>query len=61
MTFKVGDTVVHPQHGVGQVVNLENREFEPGMIRGYYEVSIQGGGTIWVPQEPPSFGLRKLA
>ena len=61
MTFKVGDTVVHPQHGVGQVVNLENREFEPGVIRGYYEVAIQGGSTIWVPVEPPSFGLRKLA
>ena len=61
MTFKIGETVVHPQHGVGQVVKLDNREFEPGVKRGYYEVSISGGSTIWVPVDPPSFGLRKLA
>jgi RNA polymerase-interacting CarD/CdnL/TRCF family regulator len=61
MVFKAGDQVVHPQHGVGEVVRLEDREFEPGVIRGYYEVSISGGSTLWVPQEPPSFGLRKLA
>lgn len=61
MTFKVGETVIHPQHGVGQVVNFENREFEPGVIRNYYEVSIQGGSTIWVPRDLPSFGLRKPA
>ena len=61
MTFKIGDRVVHPQHGVGQVVNLEEREFEPGVMRRYYEVSIPGGSIIWVPFDPPSFGLRKLA
>lgn len=61
MAFHIGDTVVHPQHGVGQVIKLDEREFEPGIKRGYYEVSIAGGGTIWVPREPPSFGLRKLA
>jgi len=61
MTFNVGDKVVHPQHGVGDVVELEEREFEPGVTRRYYEVSIPGGSTIWVPFDPPSFGLRKLA
>jgi CarD family transcriptional regulator len=61
MTFNIGDQVVHPQHGVGEVVNLEDREFEPGVVRGYYEISISGGSTIWVPREPASFGLRKLA
>jgi len=61
MTFKIGDTVVHPQYGLGQVVNLEEREFDPGMKRSYYEVLIEAGSTLWVPQEPPSFGLRKLA
>jgi RNA polymerase-interacting CarD/CdnL/TRCF family regulator len=61
MIFKAGDQVVHPQHGVGEVVKLEDREFEPGVIRSYYEVSIPGGSTLWVPQQPPSFGLRKLA
>ena len=61
MTFKVGDQVVHPQHGVGHVVKVEEREFEPGVTRRYYEVSIPGGSTLWVPFEPPSFGLRRLA
>jgi CarD family transcriptional regulator len=61
MNFKVGDYVVHPQHGVGQVVNLEEREFEPGVMRRYYEISIPDGGSLWVPFDPPSFGLRKLA
>lgn len=59
--FNIGDAVVHPQHGVGYVVNLEEREFEPGAMHRYYEVSIPGGSTLWVPFEPPSFGLRKLA
>lgn len=61
MTFKVGDQVVHPQHGVGQVVAIAEREFEPGTLRRYYEVSIPDGGTLWVPFEPPAFGLRNLA
>jgi len=61
MIFKVGDRVVHPQHGVGNVVKLEDREFESGVTRRYYEVSILGGSTLWVPLDPPSFGLRKLA
>jgi len=61
MTFEIGERVVHPQHGIGYVVNLEDREFEPGVMRRYYELSISGGSTLWVPFDPPSFGLRKLA
>jgi CarD family transcriptional regulator len=61
MMFKIGDRVVHPQHGVGKVVKLENREFGSGAKRQYYEISIPGGSTLWVPLEPPAFGLRKLA
>ncbi len=61
MTFKIGEQVVHPQHGVGNVVNVEEREFEPGVMKRYYEISLPGGGTIWVPYDSPSFGLRKPA
>lgn len=61
MIFNIGDPVVHPQHGVGHVVKVEEREFEPGLKRQYYEVFIPGGSTLWVPFAPPSFGLRKLA
>ena len=60
--FKVGDRVVHPQHGVGEVVKLEERDFESGVTRQYYEVSIpSAGSTLWVPLEPSAYGLRKLA
>jgi RNA polymerase-interacting CarD/CdnL/TRCF family regulator len=47
--FEIGDKVVHPQHGVGQVVKLEDREFERGDSRRYYEIHIPGGSTVWVP------------
>src|ERR687892_12127 len=60
MEFKVGEQVVHPKYGLGHVVKLEQREFEPGMMRQYYEISMQGGSTLWVSSDLPTFGLRKL-
>lgn len=59
--FDIGDTVVHPQYGVGDVVQLEEREFERGNIRSYYEISIPGGSTVWVPVDLADSGLRRLA
>ena len=59
--FDIGDKVVHPQHGVGQVVKLEEREFERGDTRKYYEISIPGGSTVWVPVDLSNSGLRRLA
>jgi CarD family transcriptional regulator len=59
--FEVGERVVHPQHGVGQVVRLEDREFERGLSRRYYEIDIPGGSTVWVPVDLTNSGLRKLA
>src|SRR5574341_1212326 len=61
MKFRIGDTVVHPKHGIGHVVKLEDREFEPGVMRRYYEISIPGGSTVWVPLDLPISGVRKLA
>lgn len=61
LVFEVGETVVHPRYGVGHVVNLESREFERGVIRQYYEISIPGGSTVWVPVDERDSGLRKLA
>jgi CarD family transcriptional regulator, regulator of rRNA transcription len=60
MSFKVGERVVHPQYGVGHVVKLDEREFEPGVMRRYYEISIPGGSTVWVPVDLATSGLRKL-
>lgn len=59
MELKVGDQVVHPKYGVGNVVGLQEREFEPGMLRMYYEISMRGT-TLWISLEMPTFGLRKL-
>jgi len=59
--FEVGEEVVHPQHGVGRVVKLEDREFERGSTRHYYEILIPGSSTIWVPVDLPNSGLRRLA
>lgn len=59
--FEIGETVVHPHHGVGQIVKLQNREFERGNIQRYYEISIPGGSTVWVPVDLPDSGLRRLA
>jgi CarD family transcriptional regulator, regulator of rRNA transcription len=60
MSFKVGERVVHPQYGVGHIVKLDEREFEPGVMRRYYEISIPGGSTVWVPVDLATSGLRKL-
>jgi RNA polymerase-interacting CarD/CdnL/TRCF family regulator len=59
MKLNIGDQVVHPKYGVGDVVGLQEREFEPGKMRMYYEISMRGT-TLWVSLEMPTFGLRKL-
>ena len=61
LTFEAGEEVVHPQYGVGRIVKLEDREFERGSTRRYYEILIPGGSTIWVPVDLPNSGLRRLA
>ncbi len=59
--FKAGQRVVHPRYGVGRITRLEDRSFEPGVARRYYEIAIEDGGTVWVPVESDSTGLRRLA
>jgi CarD family transcriptional regulator len=61
LMFEIGERVVHPQHGVGEIVRLEDREFERGHSRRYYEIDIPGGSTVWVPVDLSNSGLRKLA
>jgi RNA polymerase-interacting CarD/CdnL/TRCF family regulator len=46
---------------VGQIVRLEDREFERGHSRRYYEILIPGGSTVWVPVDLSNSGLRGLA
>ena len=42
-------------------MRLEDREFERGDTRKYYEVHIPGGSTVWVPVDLSNSGLRRLA
>jgi RNA polymerase-interacting CarD/CdnL/TRCF family regulator len=38
---------------------MDERQFEPGVTRQYYEISIPGS-TVWVPLDLQTSGLRKL-
>ena len=57
--FKVGDRVVHPQHGLGQVTKMAIKQFVEGEKRLFYEVSFPGS-TLWVPLNLSTSGIRKL-
>jgi RNA polymerase-interacting CarD/CdnL/TRCF family regulator len=58
--FDIGDRVVHPQHGVGYIASLEEKQFEPNTPRTYYVVIIPDT-TLWVPVDLSTSGLRKLS
>ena len=59
MKFAIGDKVVHPQHGVGFVSGMEEKQFPSSAARMYYVVSIPDT-TLWVPVDLSTSGLRKL-
>jgi RNA polymerase-interacting CarD/CdnL/TRCF family regulator len=59
MTFKVDDWVVHPRHGVGQIVNIEMHQFDSGAAQPYYQIAIPNG-TMWVQVDESASGLRKV-
>ena len=60
MPFEVGDCVVHPAHGVGHVVKLEEKQFFGEKARLYYEVNTDSC-TVWVPAaDHKTLGLRPL-
>jgi len=58
--FEIGDKVVHPQHGVGYVSNVEEKQFEPNVSRIYYVILISDA-TLWVPIDLTTSGLRRLS
>ena len=60
MEYKVGDHVIHPVHGIGEIVRLQKRRFLDDEPRLYYEVIVDKG-TVWVPVENHgAIGLRRL-
>jgi len=60
MTFKVGDRVIHPWHGLGKVTSLVVKQFVEGEKRSFYEISFPGS-TLWVPLNLATSGTRKLS
>ena len=59
MPIEVGDRVIHPQHGLGQVTNLVVKQFVEGEKRPFYEISFPGS-TLWVPLNLSTSGIRRL-
>jgi CarD family transcriptional regulator len=60
MRFKAGDYVVHPTHGVGQIVRLEEQQLAEAEPRLYY-VLVADKSTVWVPANTdPAAQLREL-
>lgn len=60
MTIEVGDQVIHPRHGLGQVTSLVVKQFVEGEKRPFYEISFPGS-TLWVPLNLTTSGIRKLS
>jgi CarD family transcriptional regulator len=61
MQFSVGDKVVHPLHGPGQIAGLVSRESIDGP-RSYYVIDMPGQGlTLHVPvQKAEDVGIRPV-
>ncbi len=58
MQFEVGDVIVHPAYGLGDIVKIEEREFSDKGPRLYYQVTL-ARSTLWIPVMAPGVtGLR---
>jgi RNA polymerase-interacting CarD/CdnL/TRCF family regulator len=60
MEFRVGDRVIHPRHGLGQVSRLTIKQFADGGKHPFYEISFPDS-TLWVPLDLITSGIRKLS
>ncbi len=59
MSFRIGDKVVHPRHGLGRITHLSIKQMDQGSKRAFYEISFPAS-TLWVPLALTTSGLRKL-
>jgi CarD family transcriptional regulator len=59
MMFNVGDYAVCPGHGVGQIVDIEEREVGESKLYFYIIKVIANGMTVMVPTNSEN-GIRKL-
>ena len=60
--FKIGDTVVYPKHGVGEIISLETMEISSIKTEFYVVKMEQAKLTIRVPLEKQhEVGLRRIS
>ncbi len=60
--FKIGEVVVYPKHGVGEIIKIENMEIANIKTQFYVVKMEQSKLTIRVPLEKQSeVGLRKIS
>ena len=60
--FKIGEIVVYPKHGVGEVIKIENMEVSSIKTKFYVVKMEQSKLTIRVPLDKQSqVGLRKIS
>lgn len=61
MEFSIGDKVVHPIHGAGQITGVEHRELVEGFSH-YYVLDISGKGlTMYIPmRKVDELGVRPV-
>lgn len=61
-TFEVGQKVVYPGHGVGQVASIESKEISGSTISFYMIRIFENDFTVMVPtNKVKSVGLRRIA
>ena len=62
ITFKIGEIVVYPKHGVGEIVNIENMEVSSIKTQFYVVKMEQAKLMIRVPlDKKEEVGLRKIS
>lgn len=61
MQFKIGDQVVHPVYGTGQIVSVQEKQFSGKLVGLYYEVTLPKLITLWVPVETQKASRLRLA
>ncbi len=60
--FKLGETVVYPKHGVGEIIKIESMEIQSIKTQFYVVKMEQGKLTIRVPlDKQDEVGLRKIS
>jgi CarD family transcriptional regulator len=61
LTFKIGEKAVHPAHGVGEIVAMEEREFAGQSATLYVLKIVDSGLKVMVPRDAVSrVGLRPV-